>query len=292
MAFSIQADIEVDTQDIGDETIEQPSKRSPFSFDTHVDVISSTEIDKGFYKKDKVNYAESIAELGMIVCYNEEYTEGVLAAVAFNPTYLKWHGNPWFEHDHFNMANFTVSAFTKRADRWFWRAQLTAAFDVDNWSTKYTLYDITLWGRYELCNGVGVHIGFLGETGVQLDRVYPIVGFDWEISKKLKLSLVFPVNISLLYSVNSCWSLGASGRFFNSRFRVPDSEVSHKPLVRYTNFGAEFIVAYKRDYISANIHIGSTVGGIYRVANSRNRHADNYHLAPSAYAGAEVDMKF
>ncbi len=290
--LSLRADIEIDSQDISQENIKEPAKRNPFSFDTHVDVIGTARISKGFYKKDKIDYAESLAELGAIVFYCPEYTEGLRVAAGFVPTYLKWHENPWFEQDHFNNATFTLSGFTKRAHRWFWRAQLTASFNVEDWSSKYTAFDITLWGRYQWCKEIGVHFGFIGETGMQMDRVYPIIGFDWKISNKLNLSLVFPVNLSLMYAITPKWSFGAAGRLINSRFRVNHDQHSYKPLVRYTNFGVECVFAYETELMTANIHAGSMVGGVYRVANHHNHHAKNYHFGSSPYAGAEVNMKF
>src|SRR5207253_1827552 len=130
------------------------------------------------------------------------------------------------------------------------------------------------------------------ETGLRMDRVYPVLGVDWQISQKWKLSLVYPMNISLMYSYNPRWSIGPAARFFDSRFRVRHKDHSLKPLVRYTNVGSEFIVRYDTDLMSANIHAGYTLGGTFRVADRRNRHAKHYYLDPSPYAGAEIDVKF
>lgn len=292
MTFSVWADIDIDSQNISDEKITEPAKRTPFSFETHVDVIGSSKISKGFYKKDKVEYAEAEVEAGMVVYYCPQYTEGARVSVAYSPVYLKWHENPWFDQDHFNIVSLNLAGFTKRLDRWFWRTQLTANFDADEWSSKYFSYDILLWGRYALYQDIGIHFGFLANTGLRLDRVYPIIGFDWQISRNWKLSLVFPVNMSLLYTFYPQWSMGINGRFFNSRFRAHHDDHSHKPLVRYTNFGAEFIIQYETETMSANIHAGSTLGGTFRVANHRNEHAKRYDLDPSGYVGAEIDVKF
>ncbi|MFI0434987.1 MAG: DUF6268 family outer membrane beta-barrel protein [Parachlamydiaceae bacterium] len=292
ITFSIWADIDIDTQNIGEENINQPAKRTPFSFDTHIDAIGGGEITNGFYKKDKVDYGEAQVEAGMIVYYNPSYTEGGRIAVGFSPTYLNWHGNPWFEQDHFNILSVTLTGFTKRADRWFWRTQLTANFDTDEWSSKYTSYDLILWGRYTFCQNIGFHIGFLAETGMKLDRIYPIIGFDWTISEKWKLNLVFPMNMTLIYSLNPKWSIGAAGRLFNSRFRVNHDQHSHRPLVRYTNLGAELFVQYETKFMTANLHAGSTLWGKFRVADHNNNHARDYDLGPAGYVGAEMEVKF
>lgn len=292
VTFSVCADIDIDQQDIGSEKITKPAKRTPFSLDTHVDVIGSSKISKGCYKGNKIHYAEAEVEAGMVVYYCPTYTEGLRTALNYSPVYLKWHDNPWFDQDHFNIASLSLAGFTQRVDHWFWRAQLTANFDTDEWSSKYTSYDILLWGRYTYCKNIGIHFGFLAETGLRMDRIYPIIGFDWQISRKWKLNLVYPVNISLVYAFSRHWSIGAAGRFFNSRFRVNHKDHSLKPLVRYTNVGAEFIAKYETETMSANIHAGSTLGGIFRVANHRNHHARDYDLDASIYAGAGIDTKF
>lgn len=292
MAFSVCADIEIDPQNIGEEKITQPAKRSPYSFDTHLDVVGKSKINNGFYKKDKVEYAEAEAEGGMIFYYCPEYTEGARVAVGYFPVYLRWQGNPWFDQDHFNFVSFTLSGFTKRLDRWFWRGQLTANFDAEEWSGKYTSYDLLLWGRYALCQDIGIHFGFLAETGLRMDRVYPILGFDWQICRNLKLNLIFPVNVSLMYNFARHWSVGVAGRLFNTRFRVHHDQHSHKPLVRYTNVGAEFVIQYETDSMTANIHAGSTLDGTLRIADHSNNHAKHYYLDASGYIGAEVDVKF
>lgn len=291
-AFSALADTDIDSQDIGSEKITEPAKRTPFSFDTHVDAVGTSKISKGFYKEDRINFAEALVELGSIIYYCPTYTEGARVALGYSPTYLKWHGNPWFDQDHFNIVSISLAGFTQRIESWFWRTQLTANFNADEWSSKYTSYDILLWGRYAYSKNIGIHFGFLAQTGLRMDRIYPVIGFDWQISRRWKLNAIFPVNISLLYSFSHHWSLGAAARFFNTRFRVGHNDHSLKPLVRYTNTGAELIIKYEDNSMSANIHAGSTLGGTFRVANRKNKHARDYNFDPAAYMGAEIEVKF
>jgi hypothetical protein len=287
------ADVDVDTQDIGSEQIHEPAKRTPFSFNTYWDSIGSAKIERGHFRGDKVRFAVAEAEAGMVVYYCPAYTEGARIAVGYTATFLRWSENPWFNQDHFNNVNFTLAAFTKRLDRWFWRSQLTINVDDREWSAPFISYDILLWGRYTYNKVLGIHLGFLAQTGLRLDRVYPIIGFDWQISRKWKLNLVYPVNVSLIYSLTRHWSLAIAGRNFNSRFRVHRGEIFSKALVRYTNVGAEFMIKYEAHDMTANIHAGSTLsGGKFRVANHRNHRAHNYKLKPSGYVGAEMDVSF
>lgn len=291
-ATPLLADVELDTQNVGSENIQQPAKRTPFSFETHIDYVTKAKIDKKGRYGDHIHFAEAQVEAGMVVYYNPTYTEGARIALGFTPTYIKWSKNPWFEQDHFNLVNLSVAAFTKRLDHWFWRTQITANIDTSEWNSRYTSYDWIVWGRYAYNCNLGFHFGFWAETGLHMDRVYPILGFDWQITKKLKLNAVFPVDIALMYSINQKWSIGAAARFFDSRFRVKQKQHSLMPLFRYMNTGAELIAKYETPTTSANIHAGSTLAGYVRVANKNNHHAKHYDIDPAFYVGAEMDVKF
>lgn len=286
------ADVDINQQDIGSEQITKPAKRTPFSFSTHLDVIGPTKIRRGHFKGDEVHFATANVEAGMIVYYCPAFTEGLRVALDYTPTYLRWSQCPWFEQDHFNIVSLSLAGFTKRLDDWFWRSQLTINFDADNWSSEYTSYDILLWGRYSYCQNIGFHLGFWAETGLQMDRVYPVIGFDWTISPKWKLNLVYPVDVALEYTLTKSWKLALAGRFFDSRFRVDHDECTSKALVRYTNVGAEFAVRYDNDAMSANIHIGTTLAGKFREANRHNHHAHSFKLDTAGYVGGEIDVKF
>lgn len=292
ITLPLLADIDIDDQDVGSEQITKPAKRTPFSLNSHIDGIGTTKIEKGHFKGDEVHYATAEVEAGMIVYYNPAFTEGIRVALGYTPTYLRWSECPWFEQDRFNTVPVTVSGFTKRFDDWFWRSQVSFNFDADNWSSEYISYDIIVWGRYTYCRDIGIHLGFWAETGLQMDRIYPILGFDWKISPRWKLNLVYPVDVALEYTLAKSWKLALAGRFFDSRFRVNRDECTSRALVRYTNAGAEFAIRYETDTMSANIHIGTTLAGKFRQANHRNHHAHSFKLDSAAYAGGEFDVRF
>ena len=126
-----------------------------------------------------------------------------------------------------------------------------------------------------------------------MDRIYPIIGFEWEINKKWQLDLVFPVNIDIQYNFNCNWQAAVAMRFFDVRHRVGKDESLTQALVTYRNSGVEFALRYDWDpYIEANMHLGSTIGGMLRIANKDNRKPKHFKLDPSGYFGGEVVYKF
>ena len=288
-AFS---EVDITADDYGSENISEGTKNTPFSFDTYIDAIGSAKIKKGYYKGDKVDFAIANADLGMIVYYCPAYEEGARVSLSFNANYLDWHESPWITQDHFYTASLNLGAFTKRYDRWLWRGQLSINVDACQWSSDYVSYDTLLWGRYSYNECSGLHIGILALTGLDMVWIYPIVGFDWQISQDWKLNVVYPMNISLEYALNKCWTLAVASRNFDVRHRVEPHESYSKSLVRYRNSGAEFLVKYHFDKITANLHAGVTFNGRYRIANRHNHNAHTYRLDSAGYAGGEIEVSF
>ena len=298
MAFSTSpmfadSDVDVDMTDLGPQDMNASAKKSPFSLAGRVDAIKKTEISQGYFKGDTFHFSTGEAEAGMVFYYCPAYSEGANVAITYTSSLIDWQNNPWFCQDHFNTVTFTLGGMTKRIKGWFWQAQVGVNVDADEWDlVDYANYDLLLWGRYEYCPHIGVHIGFIAQTGMQMDRVYPILGADWRISRNWKLNLVYPVNVSLEYLITDNWSVYVGGRTFNVRYRVGKHESSPKNVIRYENLGAEAAVVYQNDFTSANIHVGSTLGGKFRVANEHNDHPHHYKLRPSGYVGGEVVVKF
>lgn len=297
--FTLYADNDndVDLSDYSSVNISKVEKKaesaSPCSVNVLVDAVGKAKIKNGFFEGDKIEFSEGYVEGGCIFYYCPAYKEGANAALRYTATNIKWSNNPWFEQQRFNTLSLTLTGFSSRLHRWFWRGQLAVNVDANQWNmSEYANYDALLWGRYEYCKNIGLHLGLIVQTGMQMDRVYPILGADWTMSKHWKLNLVFPVNVSLEYSFNKKWSVAIAGRNFNSRHRAGPRECFKKSLVRYQNVGAEFAIKYEDKKMSANIHAGTTLGGQLRISDQHNHHPHHLKLKPAPYAGAEVSVRF
>ena len=219
-------------------------KRTPYSFETHFDRVASAKIKNTREKGHHISFAEAEAVAGAVVYYDDVHTEGLRVGIGYTATYVGFEDNPKFDQEHFEMLNINIGGFTKRLDDWFWRAQLSINIDTREWDAPYTNYDLVLWGRYTFCKDIGFHMGFWAQTGMWMDRVYPIFGADWQIDSKWKLNLVYPVNVSLQYALTKKWALAIAGRSFDFRDRVSKKESRYKDLVHYENIGCEFMVLY------------------------------------------------
>lgn len=294
LAFADDKDAQIDFTDYSAENIKTlPKKQSPFTFKTKIDIVQKAKIDNGFFKGDEIQFGEIDAELGSMLYYSEAYKSGAAAALNYSVTYLHWASNPWICQSKFYIATLNISGFSKKLNRWLWKGQVAINVDTQEWDFQdYAYYDMLLWGRYEYRKDLGLHVGIIVETGMLMDRVYPILGADWQISKKWKLNLVYPLNVSLDYLINHSWSVALAARSFNTRLRAGHHEGQSKALIRYQNVGAELAVKFENDKMSANFHAGSTLGGTLRIADSHNHHPRRYRLNPSGYVGAELDLKF
>lgn len=295
ISFVSYLSADVDEEDMSAEKVDEPLKEanSPFTLTLDFDTVQTTKIDKGFYKGDKVRFAIGEAELTGVFYYCPAYSEAANLAIGYIYTTIDWCNNPWFDQDHFNTLSISLNGVTGRIHRWLWQGQITVNIDAKEWNVgNYGTYDFVLWGRYAYLDTVGIHVGLVAQTGLQMDRVYPILGADWRMSRRWHLNLVFPVNVSLEYLVNQHWSVALAGRSFNVRYRVGHHECHGKSLVRYQNTGAELAIKYQSKNITTNVHAGSTLGGKFRVADSHNHHPHTYRLEASPYVGAEVDLQF
>jgi len=292
---TIQADVE--TEDVGPQNTPVASNTAdggPFTAHVYGDWIGASKVRR-CGGRGNVHFATGEAELSFIFYYNECHQEGLNLTLSYQNTYLNWKNNPFFGQTDYNTVSVVLGGFSKRACDWLWQAQAAANFDnVEHWDwDDYMNYDLLLWGRYDWSDTIGLHIGVLAQTGMKIDRVYPIVGIDWRYSQQMKLSLVFPVNISATYNFTPCWSIALAGRFFDQRHRVGKNATLSKGLWSYRTAGGELALNYAAGkWLEANIHGGYSMGGRIKIADRGYHNRKRYRFDGAPYAGADISMKF
>ncbi len=275
------------SQEISDETSSQ------FTLKIFGDVILNSK-HRGDEYRGHIDYDHAEVNFTSVIYYNECYNEGLALGLNYEYTFLDWNDNPFFKRKSYDTAVVGITYFTHRLSDWRWLAQGTINFDADKWQfSDYTTYDILLWGRYHYCHNVFLHVGFYAETGLKLDRVWPIFGFEWKFCDDWALNLVYPMNISLVYNYNESWSFAAAARFFNDRHRAGKRGGFYEAVWRYQNTGAEF--AINTDWCSwlkSNIHAGYTFGGKLKVANRDDKHSHRFKFKSAPYFGGELTANF
>ncbi len=295
--INTQISADVDPQDIGSENIKAPEEEAgagPFKLRALVDVVGKAKV-KNSFANNHLYFSTGQGEAGLVYYYDACIEEGANVVLLYQNTYLDWEANPYFTQKDISTLGLELGGFTKRLPDWTWSGQLTINFDnVGYWNFQdYMYYDMLLWGRYAYCKNIGLHIGFLAETGMKMDRVYPIIGVDWEYDCNWKVNLIFPLNISVVYTINTAWSVAFASRFFDERHRVKKKEWLSEGLWHYQSTGAEFGINYTpTKWISANLHAGSTLGGHLKIADRHYKHRHRVRLDPAPYVGGEVTVNF
>lgn len=273
----------------------KPDKQAgAFRLVGNFDVVGKADIDKKGYKGQDVEFSSIGAEAGAVVLYSICNREALFLAVGYSHQKIDWDENPYFDQDEFDTASLAIRFYSNRLKDWVWQGQIAINGDIEHYDFgRYTNYDLLLWGKYEWSCNFNLHAGFFMETGMRIDRIYPIIGFDWKFADDWMLNAVFPTNISLEYTYDCNWTAALAMRFFDVRHRVGEDEPLPRALVAYRNSGTELSVTYLWDpYLEANLHAGWTLGGKLRISDKLNHHPKHFKLDSSGYFGGEMIVKF
>jgi hypothetical protein len=270
----------------------------PFSLSADFNATGKAKFEHKRCRKylDNVQFAIASVDGSMIFYYNPQCKEGLLATAAYTYTRIKWE-NPFFEQNHFDTVSIGIGGFTERAERWLWQGQVLLNADVDYFKASQNLYwNLVLSGRYAYTDSVGINIGFIAFTGMKIDRIWPIIGVDWQINEAWKLNLIYPLNVALVYAWNNEWSLAVAGRTFDERHRVGKAKQErwNRGLLEYRAAGVEGSIRYKscNGKWLAELHAGEILGGRVKVSNKQHRHIHRFNFKTAPYVGGEVAAKF
>jgi hypothetical protein len=291
-----------DLEDVSTESMpdyEQKAQEGPFTVTVLGDWIGKAKVHKDGYHGN-IQYAHAELDTSLVVWYNECCKEGVAIGLNYEFTRLKWNDNIFFTRENYPALQVAATYFTERVPCWKWVAQAAFNIDADKWNfDDYTWYDLLLFGRYEYCPDFGLFFGIYAETGLKLDRVLPVLGFDWTINRCWQLNAVFPLNMSLIYTWNDRWTFDAAIRLFSDRRRA-GHPVENDPIPgfdkavwRYSNSGLELGANYNHcDWIKANVHAGYSFGGKLKVANRHTHDSHRVKFDGAPYVGANVSVNF
>lgn len=285
---------QIEYSDLQISEAEQQGAGGPWTIDVNYDYIGKSKFNKRGYKHQKIWFSGLDIDASMVFYYEPEYKEAANFEFGFNRTIIDWKENPYFTQTRFDTVNLSFGAITERLCNWLWKAKLTMNIDTQHKDLGlYSTYDALAWGRYHYSDDIGVHMGILILTGMKIDHVYPILGFDWEIDDRWTLNAVFPVDMSLVYAYDCNWSFETAIRAFQVRYRVGEHQPLPKAVTLYQSVGIELGVNYEvKDQIQFNFHVGSTFGGKLKVANKNNNQPHHFKFEPAPYAGVDMEWHF
>jgi hypothetical protein len=270
---------------------------NPFIFRRHFEGMANTGFENDFAKDQNISAAFYEAEFGGVISYTPCYEEGLALTVGYEGTYLDWENQPDFNQSNYNNITLALYAFSARLGDWTWKSMVKARESIDNNNLDYFLtWDLLLWGRHEYVNPclplpLGLHFGIFAETGMKANRIYPVIGVDFNPSDRLSVNVVFPMDMSIVYQKTEVLEIAAAVRFFARRQRVGLDEPVPYAMWEWRGWGGEVGLNYYGFLNSRiNMHVGSTFGGKIRVSNRNRNHPVHYNPEGSLYAGAEFNF--
>jgi hypothetical protein len=267
---------------------------NPFFFTAFYDYVGPAEFKDQPFKGDKLNFNWGTAELASFVYFNECYKEGIAIGLNYTHSHLGWEENPRFDEENFSSAGVTINAFSGRLNDWMFKGFIKYMLDTNHPDfNHYSLWDIGAYGSYNYCEGLSLDFGFYAETGMKVDRVWPVIGFIWQYSDCISIHAVFPQDLNVIYQINNCWSAGVGIQFFRVRNRIGHAETLSRAIWLYENTGINGSITYEMSQLTYfSLHAGYTIGGRLKIADRHYDEKHHFKFKSAPYIGGELAVKF
>jgi hypothetical protein len=219
---------------------------------------------------------------------------GIAVQAGYRWTTFNWENNPFFHRTHFQEVNIGLWGFTRCIPCWLWKGGFWIWDQLEMWAPgRFASYDSFAWGRYDYRPGLGLHIGYLALIGKRTAFVRPIIGFDWQISNRLKLVAVYPIDMALNYQLTPELSFAPAFRFFRTRMRLQRSEPDPYGTFEYRAWGAEFRMDYNaKEAVKVQFFVGSMISAWVKVNGAGGNRLAYREPRSTAYAGIQGSIRF
>ncbi len=271
------------------------NQRDRVFIDTFFTAVAGAEIDKRGFRGSDLHYAEGGGAI-FINAYPAE-KHALSFELGYSYMRLKWDKNPAFNQDDFNDAIFSIGYITTAIERWRWVVNLGIHANIDHFNIgRNAFYTGTIWGRLAYSRALGVHIGFVGQSGVKSTYLFPILGVDWAFAQKWKANLIFPLDFSLHYYFSTHWSTALSYTSFGGWYRSFHRVGSHEPLsdsmVSVHAGGIDLGINFSSTTLSASLVCGGNFGGWFLIRNSHGAKPVYFHFDAAPYAAIKAALEF
>jgi hypothetical protein len=269
-----------------------PSPFFPFSVTGSYVDVSKTNFRSPDFKDKELIFRQWEAAFSYTHPLTPAY--GLIFGAGWVGTEVNMKENPDFNETIFNYVNLLIGGFTKAFPDWLWRVTFAAYLDTEESSlVDYALYQGVLWGKYDLCKCVELDFGLIVESGLKKTKVWPIIGLIYLASPKWQISALYPVDISVNYVINTCWTAATSVRLLRSRHRVKENEINSQGIFEYRTTGIEFDLIYSPWLrFSVTGFAGSTGKGDLKISNRNDHYATHFKFNGSFYAGVTALLSF
>lgn len=264
----------------------------PFSLSGSYTNVAQARFHTPDVEGQKLKYEQYVAGLSYTQPCSEVW--GFIFGAGWIGTEVAWNENPDFTETRFNYINGSIGAFTRAYPDWTWTATVGLFFDTEEFSlADYTLYQITVWGKYAWFPCLEFDVGFIMELGLNKQKVWPILGLVYNPTDKWHLNAVYPLLIDLKYDLFKQLSIGGGFQFLRNRHRVGNDQPNPRCIFEYHTWGYEGNVLWKPlKNISIEGYAGSTFRGDLKITDSNDSHGRHFKYDAAPYAGVEGVLSF
>ncbi len=213
--------------------------------------------------------------------------------------HLGWKENPRFSQEDFTNAIASLGYATTSVENW--RFVFNAGVTVDTKTFDFAqsgLYSGLIWGRYQYCQNLGLHVGVFGYVGIENGYTMPVAGVDWTINPDWSLNLIFPFNISLEHKLGTRWSASMKYVGFGGPYRQPrridgGTGAFRDGIIEVFSKGVELDFSYRQGaHLTAGFGAGWNGGGWILSKDRHNHHGKYFKFEGAPFGQANIDFGF
>jgi hypothetical protein len=259
-----------------------------FQLDDRLDWISKSRVTSKEFEGISLGFSEMDARAG----YAYPCGYGMLSAAGgYQISWLKLCDTPFFGQKIFENAYGTIGGrFFK--NQWAVQGEFQYNVDLNRGSKNGALYFFGGWGTYYFSPQFTTSVGFLARYGIEQDKLWPVLGFEWYFSPLWEIHALFPTNLSLVYRPNA-FSYSLTTRIINSRHRLKRLEFLNSGIFEYRNLGEEFGISYSlHQFLSFNFHAGWMFRGDLQIETYNGSPVMQIKSKGSFYLGGNFFIRF
>ncbi len=292
LSFSLAA---TDYSFLNEDTFAQQNKI--WHFESDYSKIGSADFTTKGFSHSKLLYSEGNASMYFSHFLNQE--NALTWQLGANYTDINWDKNPRFTGNNYVYGITSLSWISYSIEKWRWVINGGASVDTKTFNFgKSAVYFTTLWGRYQLKDHVGVHVGFFAYYGALNGYVLPILGADFWLSPKWEIRAVFPLDASLNYHITKNLTTSLFATSMGGPYRFPRRAHGgigdyNDAIFKVYSTSTEWDLTYcLKDTFSIGAGIGYDYGGWIQIADSHNHHKKYYNFDGAPYARASASLTF
>lgn len=269
----------------------------PIHLDTELREVGKASFSTPSVRDTYVDYEDAHAFLYYSHFLNPDNALSWEAGYSFLD--FKWPQNPLFKGTHYHFANASLAWISTAIPRWRWILSAATSVDAQEGNFEQTgVYYGLMWGRYRLAHDMGLHLGWAGYVGVKNGYFLPILGIDWRMSPCWQCNAIFPLNFSIQYFFNACWSAAAEITSFGRPYRFPIRAKGgigayENGIFEIYSKGMELNVTFgSGGSLSASAGAGWNSGGWILIKDHENHHGTYYKHGGAPYAQGKLSLTF